>query len=71
MVKYYGEKLSCKEDRKYQEVGRGAIANRVVKEDFTENLGREFIGVKGQPRREQRRWLLGTRNNNAKIWESA
>lgn len=52
MVKYYWEKLSCKEDRKYQEVGRGAIANRVVKEDFTENLGREFIGVKGQPRRE-------------------
>lgn len=52
-------------------MGRGAIANREVKEDFTENLGREFIGVKGQPRREQRRWLLGTRNNNAKIWESA
>lgn len=37
--KYYGEKLSCKGDREYQEMGSGANACRVVKEDSMENLG--------------------------------
>ena len=37
--KYFGEKLSCKGDREYQEVGS---TNGVVEEDLSESLGRDL-----------------------------
>lgn len=37
--RYFGEKLSCKGDREYQEV---ESTNRMVEEDLSESLGRDL-----------------------------